>query len=281
MKRARASFPRFAARAAVAIAVAAVAASPGRLPSARADEASPDAAKSAQTVTRLNAEGTSFFKAREFRRALERFNEAYALEAEPDLLYNIARCHEALGESSAAIDKYTRYLEQPGADAEGRARAEEKLRSLRQAQAGRAGPGGAAAAPATRPPAGAAAPEGRSFSPWTWVALGLGGAAAAGGTIAFLAGKSDHDKVTGAENYDRADQNDRPSSLTRARARELVDSGDTKKAVGVALWGAGGAALVTSAVLFALERPKAAERAAAFDFAPGPGGGLLSLHGRF
>ncbi len=279
MRRARPSLCNLAAGAALAFGVIAAA------PAARADEPAGDAAsKRAQTVTRLNVEGTAFFKARDFRKALERFNEAYGLEAEPDLLYNIARCHEALGETSLAIEKYTRYVEQPGADAEGRARAEEKLRSLKQAQTAAGARAGAGTPPAKGgQPAGVdKAAKGRSFSPWTWVALGVGGAAAAGGTFAFLSGASDHNKVTGASNYGKAGENNEASDLTRARAQDLIDSGDTKKLIGVALWGVGGAALATSAVLLLLERPKPAESGAAFiGVMPGPGGGLLSLQGRF
>jgi tetratricopeptide (TPR) repeat protein len=251
-------------------------------PPARAQEGGGDAAaKRAQTVTRLNAEGTAFFKARDYRKALERFNEAYGLEAEPDLLYNIARCHEALGESALAIEKYARYVEQPGADAEGRARAEEKLRSLRQAQAAGDARGPKGGAGAARPAAAGSAPEGRSYSPWTWIALGVGGAAAAGGTVLFLGGVRDHNEVTDAPNYGKAGESTQPSSLTRARAQELVDAGDQKKLIGVALWGVGGAALATSAVLFLLERPKPSERGPSVGVAPGPGGGSLWLTGRF
>ncbi len=274
MRRPSFTLPPFAARAALALALVALA------PGARAadePQGGDAASKRAQNVTRLNAEGTAFFKARDYRKALDRFNEAYALEAEPDLLYNIARCHEALGETSVAIEKYNRYLEQPGADAEGRARAEEKLRSLKQAQASAAARAGAAAPG----PPGPKAPPGRSFSPWTWVTLGLGGAAAVGGGVAFFLGARDHSKVTDAGGYGEGGPNGPASTLTRARAEELIDAGDTKKTVGVALWGVGGAALVTSAVLFLLERPKPGERAASAGFAPTPGGGLLSFQKRF
>ncbi|HEU4405265.1 MAG TPA: hypothetical protein VFS43_08255 [Polyangiaceae bacterium] len=277
MRRARPPLGRLAAAAALALAALAAA------PAALADEPAGDAAaKRAQAVTRLNAEGTALFKARDYRKALERFTEAYGLEAEPDLLYNIARCHEALGEDAAAIETYGRYLEQPGADAEGRARAEEKLRTLRQARAAaEAGGGRPAGGGAGAPPGAARAPAGRSFSPWTWVALGVGGAAAAGGTVAFLSGAGDHREVTSARSYGKAGESSEPSTLTRARAQALIDSGDTKKLVGVALWGASGAALAASAALFLLERPAPRERAAFVAVAPAPGGGAVSLFGRF
>ncbi|MCU0683504.1 MAG: tetratricopeptide repeat protein [Polyangiaceae bacterium] len=277
MKRLRSSFPLFVAQAALTLVCFSVA--PAALAADDATDAT-NATKRAQTVTRLNGEGTAFFKARDFRRALDRFNEAYALEAEPDLLYNIARCHEALGETATAIAKYTRYVEEPGADAEGRARAQEKLRSLKQAA-----PAAPAAGPKAAPSAGSVAPAtapataARSYSPWTWITLGIGGAAAVGGSAAFLLGVSDHGKVTDDPGYGQPGQ---VSTLTRARAEELIDSGDRKKTIGVALWGVGGAALVTSTVLFLLERSaKPRERAAWLGVTPAKNGGGFSLQGRF
>jgi tetratricopeptide (TPR) repeat protein len=42
--------------------------------------------------------------------ALREFRAAYALDARPALLYNVAMCHERIGDLPAAIDGFERYL---------------------------------------------------------------------------------------------------------------------------------------------------------------------------
>jgi hypothetical protein len=50
------------------------------------------------------------YDAGDYRGALARFQQGYAMEHEPAFLYNIGRCHEQLGEVHPAIDAYERYL---------------------------------------------------------------------------------------------------------------------------------------------------------------------------
>lgn len=123
----------------------------------------------------------------------------------------------------------------------------------------------------TAPEAEAAAPT--RYSPWTWVTLGSGLALLAGGTTSYLLGWKDHDDIAGAD-----------GDLTMRRALDLEASGDTKKVVGYALWGFGGACVATSAVLFILEATAPdVDAAVHVGFAPAPagGGGLFSLGGEF
>ncbi len=98
--------------------------------SARAASASAEA-----RFSELSSEGLSFYKARDYRRAAERFLQAYAFDADPNLLFNVARCYGALGDAASAIEKYQAYLKEPGIDAKGREHAETAIRSLRQAKA--------------------------------------------------------------------------------------------------------------------------------------------------
>jgi tetratricopeptide (TPR) repeat protein len=79
-------------------------------------------------------EGLAFYQRREYRRAAEKFLQAYALDADPNLLFNIARCYQTLGNTDAAIEKYEAFLASPGADDQGRRRAAEAVRALRQAR---------------------------------------------------------------------------------------------------------------------------------------------------
>src|SRR5262245_54578859 len=106
------------------------------LPASAANEPRGASTSNQANVGQLNEEGAAFYAARDYRRAIEKFIQAYAIDSDPNLLFNIARCYEELGENEAAIEKYETFLKTPGADAKGRQRARESLTALREAQAG-------------------------------------------------------------------------------------------------------------------------------------------------
>jgi tetratricopeptide (TPR) repeat protein len=54
--------------------------------------------------------GRQEFAAHRYATALTAFQESYQLAPYPDLLFNIGRCHEELGQWRAALDAYERYL---------------------------------------------------------------------------------------------------------------------------------------------------------------------------
>ncbi|MFO8072022.1 MAG: tetratricopeptide repeat protein [Polyangia bacterium] len=54
--------------------------------------------------------GRDRFRAGRYREAIEHFELAYELAPAPEILYNIGRCHEELGEESNAVDNYEMYL---------------------------------------------------------------------------------------------------------------------------------------------------------------------------
>lgn len=117
-----------------------------------------------------------------------------------------------------------------------------------------------------------------SYSPWTWVTLGAGLAVVAGGTTSYVLGEQDHKQILDAGGYGGGGTVD----MTQQRALDLESSGDTKKLVGYVLWGVGGALVVTSSVLFILDATsEPAERSIQVGAAPAPGGGVLSVQGRF
>jgi tetratricopeptide (TPR) repeat protein len=225
----------------------------------------------AQTVQRLSEDGTTLYQAREYRRAIDKFNQAYAIEPDPNLLYNIAKCHEALGEKDAAIAKYEQFISAPGADSQGRVRAQETVRVLK---ASRAEP---PTSPERRDAQATPAASQPPYGTIGWVTLAGGVVIGAIGTVVYVLGASDHSKITSATNYNNPGQ---VVALTEQRANDLRDSGTTKKTVGAVLWGVGGAALALSAVFFVLQSNNS-ERSVAFGVAPGPGGGAATLTGRF
>jgi tetratricopeptide (TPR) repeat protein len=80
----------------------------------------------------LVEEGLALYRAHDHRSAAERFLQAYAITKDPNLLFNVARCYEALGDKTAAIEKYEAFLADPTIDATGKERAERAVRVLRK-----------------------------------------------------------------------------------------------------------------------------------------------------
>lgn len=249
---------------------------------------SPAAAPGVASVAQLNEEGAAFYAARDYRRAIEKFIQAYAIDEDPNLLFNIARCYEELGEIDAAIEKYENFLKTPGADARGRQRARESLATLRELkQNAWAAKESAAGASSTEPEqqaqppsadASSAGAEGSELLPW----LTLGGsvAFAALGTTFYLLGGSDHSQVTDAPGFD-----DRTviAPLTHREAEDLVSSGDTKKLIGGVSFGLAGALAVTYVVLLVTGDESSPEREPSLGFSllPSRNGSGVSLQGSF
>ena len=232
-------------------------------------------------VSALNEAGAKHYEKRNYRLAIESFIEAYAIDHDPNLLFNIARCYEELGETAAAIEKYTTFVESPGADAEGRVRAEASLRALKHlsADAAPAGRGRESAEP--KRDQGESEPETeqhRGISPlWKWSTLGGGVVLTGVGATLYVLGARDHSQVTSAPGYGD------PSSvypMTRDEAQSLVDSGDTKKLIGGIGMGLGSALVATSVVLF-LTGGSTEESNVALSILPTSRDVTASLSGRF
>jgi len=262
---------------------------------ARADDAVDPAARAAN-VARLSDDGFTLFKARDYRHAVEKFLEAYALDPDPNLLFNVARCYESMGDVDAAIEKYEAFLAKPDADPKGRQRATEAIRALRQSRAG------AAAAPAKTAPAASSmtgatsanavpaaaldtngprrADDARSLKA-PLILLGAGALVALTGGVVYALGARDHAKVTDSSGYGMPGAVD---VLTEAQATALIQSGDRKKLIGVIGFGVGGALLATSGILFATRSSGETERTIAgigLGVPPSGDGAQLMLRGNF
>jgi tetratricopeptide (TPR) repeat protein len=234
-------------------------------------------------ATRLNEAGAAHYAAGEHRQALEAFLQAYALERDPNLLFNVASCYERLGDADAAREKYRAFLASPDGDPEGRPRAEQALERL--APGGPSVPTPAGPQPASLPPAPGAPtttdrPEPGAFDrALPWVTLGGGALISGTGLVLYLLGDRDHARVNGATSTEGAS---RVSNLTRAQASDLVGSGSTKKALGVTGLVAGGALAATYAVLrLAPWRSGGAADAPQLDALPLDRGALVSWSGSF
>ncbi len=263
-----------------AVVAAACLAASGAAGNASAAEREP-AAAGARAVT-LNEEGASFYAARDYRRAVEKFIQAYAVDSDPNLLFNIASCYEGLGDLEAAVEKYREFLSAPGADPTGRPHAEAVVERWERSGTGTAGapaivePTVAAPTPeaAALDTSSAAAPAGSSWVPW--VTLGGGSIIAAAGGAFYFLGSRDHSRVTEAEGYDDPMA---VSPMTRAEASELIDAGSQKKQVGAVGLAVGGALVAGYVVWWLLDDPEPSETLPAIT--PSTSGATLTVSGAF
>jgi tetratricopeptide (TPR) repeat protein len=231
---------------------------------------SPDADPAA-----LNEQGLDLYGAGDYRHALEKFIEAHALESDPNLLFNMGRCYEQLGEPDAALEKYESFLAAAGGDPAGVERARVASAALRarreQSPRSRALPG--PGEPASPPSSAAAA----AWVPW--VTLGSGAAFVVVGATFYALGAHDHARVTELPEYDHPDV---PASMTWKRAHALVRSGDTKKLVGGISLGLGGAAAAAAlALLLTEDRAERPAPSLAVEPSALRGGGGLVVAGTF
>jgi tetratricopeptide (TPR) repeat protein len=244
------------------------------LPSSRAQAAGERPVTAAITVDALVEQGFAAYRARDYRHAAEIFLRAHTMQPDPNLLFNIGRCYEALGDRQGAMEKYQLFLASPDADPAGRRRAEDALAALRRAPAGEPRPRVAtASAPSPEQPAS-------THSALPYVGVGLGIAAVATGAVLYALGVRDQDRVTGAPGYGVPGA---VVSLTEVQAKRLVDSGQTRKLAGGVAMGVGAAVLTASvAVLLALpSRPEEQPRRMAVSLAPASRGGSLVVAGSF
>jgi tetratricopeptide (TPR) repeat protein len=243
---------------------------------ALAEELPTPTAEAAPSALELSEQARSRYEDEDFASALTLFNQAYARDPDPNLLFNIARCHEKLGDSAAAIEQYEAFLASPHADPDGLKKAQasrDELVKSRERRAKRSGN------TAERPTFGdesesVGLERGGSSHLASWLLLGAGVAAAASGVVVYSLGVSDHKDVE-----DQAGFGDptRVAPMTQRQAEQRVDSGNTKKLVGGLLMGGGGALLASSAVLFLLDPGQESK----VGFGLSPRGGSIAIRGRF
>lgn len=86
----------------------------------------------ARQVETLSVEGAQHFAAGDFEAAIVSFQEAYALQPVPNLLYNIGRCHEQLEQWDQAIVYLERFITAPEVESDAREHAMQRVQSLRE-----------------------------------------------------------------------------------------------------------------------------------------------------
>jgi tetratricopeptide (TPR) repeat protein len=238
----------------------------GQQPAQPPENKSETSETTAAAVERLYAEGAAFFKAGKHQQALDKFQLAYALFPEPNLLFNMARAHEAMGERDQALTRYRLCADDPETAPEIAARARDnvaKLEELKAAELAAAIAAAAAAAPATTQPTPEPATNAAATTvptltpapvPTPWLTptgitlLAVGTASVVAGGVVYGVGASSHAQI------DDAKQNltDGIAPLTRVEAEALVASGSTNKQVGVALAVVGAVVGVAGGAVWAL-----------------------------
>lgn len=232
--------------------------------------------------------GQSYYDQASYADALREFAEAYRISQRPALLYNIARCHEALERWDDAIAMLERYLaaapdapDRPAIEARIahlNARKAEALRRPRRPTEPRApsrppAPAPATAAEAATSSAAAAAPPPPAprHRRWAWIVggLGLGALAAAVGTGA--ASQNAYNDLSSRCPDGRCD----PAVVSGAQAR--IDRGHALALATDVLWPVGAAALAAGVVLVFVEGRAAPRRRARLAPFVGPTGGGLAV----
>ena len=203
-------------------------------------------------------EGLGHYRAGRFEPAAQAFQKAYTLSRHRDMLFNVARSREKLGDNKGAVEWYRAYLATKPADETavihkvkqlgGEPVAQEKGKELRPGVAG----------PVETVERGA--------GPWPWVAVGVAVAAAGAGTyLGFQA----LDEATAARDAD-----------VRSVAKKHKDSAESGALLADACFGA--AAAAAGAAVFLWWRADAeAATAGQVEVSLVPGGGGLGFSGRF
>jgi tetratricopeptide (TPR) repeat protein len=91
-----------------------------------------DTAGEVEDPEALSAAAVQSFKDRNFDGAIALFERAYALDPQPNFLFNIGRVYEEKGDLEHAVEYYQRFVKQPGVDLEARETALAHLKVLRQ-----------------------------------------------------------------------------------------------------------------------------------------------------
>ena len=100
--------------------------------SAAADDGGKMTAKQQAAYDALIEDAVELYSAREYEASVEKFKQAFDIQAEPELVYNIARCYERLADSEEALEWYQKFLEMPGTTGDLRTRALTNISALKR-----------------------------------------------------------------------------------------------------------------------------------------------------
>lgn len=236
-----------------------------------------------QHAEQLFEKSAEAYRSGDFKAAVALLKEAYAIDPEPALLYNLARAYEGLGDVDLAIETYERYLKaDPKAKDRGaieqrvvtikrereekaalakqrddeRRRADEAARAASEAEAQR-----------TRDAAtvGDAPPRSRSVLPY--VIMGAGVASLGVGTVFGVMASSKH--------------SDAETARTQQDAIATQDSAESSATISTVGLIAGGTLVAAGAVWWLLDTPRSTQRGSAGGPRVGLGPAFVTVGGAF
>ena len=192
--------------------------------------------------------GEKLYQASNYPAALVEFQKAYKLAPRPGMLFNIARCHEVMGDLEEAVKHYERYIEGLP-EAKNRGLVKTRITNLKATLASKEKTA-PVSAPFKKEPTAVKqevppAPAPRSWKRTAgWAGLGAGAALLATGAL------------LGVLAQEKADEyNDETSAGALYRdLREIESSGEALQAAQIATLIAGGVLFTAGAVLVILDR---------------------------
>jgi tetratricopeptide (TPR) repeat protein len=217
--------------------------------------------------------GQSYYEQASYADALREFNEAYRISKRPPLLYNIARCHEALEQYADAVKMLQRYLEEDPQTAD-RAAVETRIANLKERQArAEKPPAPSVAPPSVAPPSAAHAKPAPRKRLYTWIVGGVGVAALAAALGTGITSQLQYNDLSSKCTGNSCDP------ATVANAQNKINNGKKLALATDVLWPIGAAAVVTGVVLFFVEGRHPKEHASRVVPLVGPSlGGLAVAH---
>jgi hypothetical protein len=219
--------------------------------------------------------GQSYYDQASYTDALREFTEAYRISKRPALLYNIARCHEAVENYPEAVKMLEAYLEADPTTSD-RSAVEQRITNLkgRQAQARKPEPPPQPVAQPLAPQPQPSPPPEHRKRLYTWIVGGVGAAALLAALGTGVASQLQYGDLTSKCSGNVCD----PTVVDNAQKR--IDSGKRLALATDILWPIGAAAVATGVVLFFLEgRHPHKERASLVVPLVGPSlGGLAVAH---
>lgn len=153
----------------------------------------------------LSAQAAEAYRDGEYEKAIELFEEAYALQPVSNLLFNIARVYEKLEKWEEAEKYYRDFIKSPDADADAREAALERVDSLKQLQEQQRLanlPPEPEPEPEPTPEPMPEPPPAKASSPLPWILIGTGAAVAATGGVFGILAMGQQNKFEEADNID-------------------------------------------------------------------------------
>jgi tetratricopeptide (TPR) repeat protein len=238
------------------------------LPHVASADPKAEAKQHVDKAMKLHAEG-------KLAETLDELKTAYALDPQPELLYAMGQIHVGLGQCTQAITYYERYLATKPDPSTANAAKEAidacKTNPPRVTDTKPPDPEPAATPdvppPQPPPPPVPTKEPGSASAAWYTDVLGdaLVGLGIVGGVfsvVEYRAATSDRSNADHAANYQAYS--------------DLIDSAKSKQTLAIVAGGAGAALVIGGALHFVM-----ADHSAKVAIAPAPGGGMLSIAGRF